>query len=147
MKQKLLLCAAALIGIAILLHAQTTDDCTSLCSKTWMWKGLSADLPLTTLFTPKTDSDFMVTAYVTNSVPGQNCIVPYLRYTDEYGAQVADWAFIGGLQTVSNASGAVLTIHVVANTPVKVGVNASEACGGLLTGTYDLVIGKIKINP
>lgn len=136
--------------------AQTVGGNTSLNSKTYTFANLTADLPQTTLFTPTVDGDFLISVYVTIQNNMFNCIAPFVQYTDEFGTNVQSFLFSPSPGTLTSGAvpynqsatgvGAVIQIHALANTPVSASV-ISNACGGSPTATFDVVFGKIKINP
>jgi hypothetical protein len=147
MKNKLL---ALMLGLLLAVaatqaSAQTIGGDTSLSSKTWTWTGLTADLPETVLFTPTQTSDFLLSGYVT--VSGGECAVVTIFWTDEYGRQVYQFQFQGGSEVAASGQGSTMTIHAIANTSVSVSTNTEAGGCGSSGGTYDLVIGKMKINP
>jgi hypothetical protein len=145
----LVLAAAATYYIS----AQSIGGDTALNSKTWTWLNVddTVGVPTTALFTPTTTSDFIVTGHmsVNQSTDNNACPQAEITYTDEFGDHTASPISLpgGGPTFVAGAAGSSITIHVLANTTVYVQAVESGQCGPSPSGSYNLVIGKIKINP
>lgn len=137
------LCLGLFLMAATATFSQTIGGDTSLNSKTWTWTGLSNDLPQTTLFTPTSTSDVLLTFYASATLNnGDDCIDLSIFWTDENGSQQQSFA----LSTPGN--GRVLPLHVTAGSSVSVStIVGNDFCGIALSGTYELVVSKTKLNP
>jgi hypothetical protein len=136
------------LAFTLNLPAQTIGGDTSLSSKTWTWTGLSASLAQTTLFTPTTTSDFLVTVYGSESTlnEGFNCGNTTLTWTDENGSQSTLYYLFP--PTSGTAQGDTTVIHVAPNTPVTFSASVgTDACPYSFVGTYELIVSKTKLNP
>jgi len=147
--------------------AQTVGGNTDLNSKTWTWTAVddAVGIPATTLFTPAETGDYLITAYLTVNPVGNNgaCPEPILTFMDEFGTQqdyvvqlattvmsgaagfnFAGFNFGNGLPSI--AAG-VTTIHVIADTAVSIHVFDTGTCQTGASGSYDFILGKVKLNP
>jgi len=143
-----------------LVNAQTIGGRSPLNSTTFAFLNETTDLAPTVLFTPPHDSDFIVTIYLTVlSGATQSGICPQLQWTDEGGPQqlskispdpqppYLDCSYQAGRGATVNEEGPValsLPIHVLANTPVTVSLVLGYPGEAV---TYNLRVGKIKLNP
>lgn len=146
---KLKCCAAALLlAFTLSLHAQTVGGHSPLNSKTWTFSALSADLSATSLFTPTDTSDFLMTVYIgstlNSAVGGQICAT--ISWTDENGAQSKQFT-CSTLTGVGPVTGnAALPIHALVGTSVNVSA-AYQVPPGTPVATYNLIVGRVKLNP